>query len=260
MRHRRRYPVYTPVGDGSLTMWVDPSDSTKVLAVGGGAISNGATIGTVNTSAGTARAFTQWGANARPTWDSAGINGLGAVRCNSQILSTTTVTGFASMGGLTCLVVFKASSIVTGSCALSLTEIDSGSGFYDISLMQMRTGGSYEAGGRRLTSDAFVSAIGNVTPTTFILGATFDYTNAALSIFESGVKGPQGRAFQTTGTTGAGEPHVISIGGVAQQTGTSVFGLCNGWVGESLTWVGAVKTPDQLVAPFAYLRRKWGVL
>ena len=254
---RRRFPQYDPASDGSLTMWFDPSDSSKVLAVGGGAITNGATIGTVNTSGGTARAFTQWGANTRPTWDSTGINGLGAIRCNSQILTTTTVTGFASMSGLTILQVAKPS--VSGGCVLGFSEIDNATGLADISLVQMIVNGSFQAGGRRTTSDAFAGVTGDSYGSSpFIEGAVFDYANAKLSIFQSGVKGLQQQAFQTAGTTGAGEPHYLSIGGFAQQSGSSAASLCNCWGGEVLVWATAM-TADQLVAPFSYLRLKWKI-
>lgn len=259
---KRRYPQYSPASDASLTLWLDPSDSTKLLNTGGGAIANGNTIGTWNTSGGAAaRAFTQWGTQSRPSWNSTGINGLGAVSSTAQILSTTTVTGFASMSGLTVLMIFKQTASVASSCAFSMTEIDNNTGQYDISLVQMRTQGNYEVGGRRTTSDAFVTVVGNAYPssTQFIESAVFDYSNAKLSLFESGVKGLQQQTFQTAGTTGAGEPHVISIGGVAQQTGNSMFANCNGLIGEILAW-NTAKTPDQLVAPHSYLRRKWKIL
>jgi hypothetical protein len=235
---RRRFPKYDPASDGSLTMWLDPSNSTKLLAVGGGAISNGATIGTWNTSGGTARAFTQWGSNARPTWDSTGINGLGAVRCNSQILSTTTITGFASMTSIAFIVACKRSA--AGGASIGFTQIDGNTGQYDISLLLAFIDSVYDFGGRRTTLESFQTISGNTAPSIYILGGVLDYTNAKGYLFESGVKGTQGAAFQTTGTTGAGEPHVISVGGFAQQTGNSAM------------------TPDDLVAPFAYMRLKWG--
>lgn len=258
---KRRYPQYAPASDAGLTLWLDPSDSTKLLNTGGGAIANGNTIGTWNTSGGAAaRAFTQWGSQSRPSWNSTGINGLGAVSSNAQLLSTTTVTGFASMGGLSVLMVFKQTASVASSCGFSMTEIDGNTGQYDISLVQLRTQGNYEAGGRRTTTDSFVTAVGNAYPSSsqFIIGVVFDYTNAKISTFESGVKGVQQATFQTTGTTGAGEPHVISVGGVAQQTSNSMFANCNGLIGEILAW-NVAKTPDQLVAPHSYLRRKWKV-
>lgn len=255
----RRFPKYDPATDAGITMWIDPSDSSKVLAVGGGAITNGATIGTINTSGGTARAFTQWGANTRPTWDSAGINGLGAVRTNSQIITTSTVTGFASMTSLAFIVAIRRSA--AGGAAVGFSEIDSGTGQADISLVQAFNDTVYDFGGRRTTSDSFVTISGNSAPSIYILGGVFDYSNAKASIFESGVKGVQGATFQTAGTTGAGEPHTISIGGFAQQTGNSAASLSNCWVGESLWWAktsGSAMTADDLVPAFAYMRKKWG--
>lgn len=256
---RRTPPLYSPSTDGSITMWIDPSDSTKVLAVGGGAITNGATIGTINTSGGTARAFTQWGTNARPTWESAGINGLGAVRCNSQIITTQTVTGFNTMSGCSLLVVAK-KVVDGGACALGFSELDSTNGGHNISMIQMIVNGNYQAGGRRTTAFAsFQSVTGDVYPTAFIEGAVFNYANAKLSLFQSGSEGLQNQTFQDAGTTSGTEPYAISIGGFAQETSQGAAGLVNCYIGEILVWNTAM-TPDQLEPPHNYLRLKWGIL
>jgi hypothetical protein len=246
---RRRFPKYDPATDGTLTMWVDPSDSTKVLAVGGGAITNGATIGTINTSGGTARAFTQWGSNTRPTWESAGINGLGTVRFNSQIITTSTVTGFASMSGSTWLGVIG--KVGATGCAFSMSALDN-------SIVQLFNDNTYGGGGRRLVLDSFQSQSGSSTPTNYILGIVFNYSAATISIFESGVKGIQGATFQSSGTSEP-SPQEISYGGFAQQSGSAAAGLNNGRAGEVLVWNQALSA-DTLVGPFAYLRHKWGIL
>lgn len=246
----RRFPQYSPASDGALTMWLDPSDSSKLVAVGGGGITNGATIQSFATSGGTARSFTQWGANARPTWESAGINGLGCVRHSTQILTTSTVTGFATMTSLA--VACVVSRVAAGGCAMSTSTGDN-------SLVQLFVDNTYGGGGRRVNADTFQSQSGSSAPTTYVLGISYDYSNAKITIVESGRWGVRSATFQASGT--ADTPQEISIGGFAQQTGSSMAGTSNGRTGESLWWAktaGAAMTPDDLVPAMAYLCRKWG--
>lgn len=262
MMTKRRLPFgYDPSADSGLSLWFDPSDSStnSLLDTGGTSISNGETIGTVKSKKGTARSFTQWGSNTRPTWDSTGINGIGAIRSNSQILTTqTALSDFASMSGLTAMCVVKINTSVGGSCAFSFTMVDTGTAKYDISMMQLRATSTYNIVGRRLGSDTLAGITGDSAPTTYIVGGVFDYANAKFSIFQSGAQGLQDQTFQTAGTTSASEPSAISIGGFAQETGSSAAGLCDAWIGECLVWLGT-KTPTQLVDAHHYLRRKWGV-
>jgi hypothetical protein len=246
-------------------MWLDPSDSTKLLNTVGGAITNGATIGTFNSSGGTARAFTQLGALARPTWDSSGINGLGAIRSNNQILSTATVTGFASMSGSSFLVVGRYNSGAAGTgCGLGFTMVDTITTHQPtISMVQARITTQYQFGARRVGSDAIAFVVGSSIPASnkFILGGTVDYSNALGSLFESGVKGVQDQtSFASAGTTAAGEPSYIALGAFSQNNG-GVFSMGNamdGWIGECLAWNSRL-TPDQLVSSHTYLRLKWGI-
>lgn len=256
---RRRAPTYVPGSDATLKIWIDPTDTatSSIQNTAAGAITNGATIGQVTNKAGTSRNFTQWGAITRPTYDSTGINGKGAIRCTSQLLTTqTSLSEFNSMNALTLMTVVKRNA--AGGCAFSFTELDNSTSLHDISLVQMVVGANYAAGGRRTTSDAFQTITGNVAPSIFIVTAVFDWQHGKLSVFESGVEGMINQNFQTSGTTGAAEPYAISIGGFAQQTGSSLGSPCDAWVGETMGWLGAL-TPDQLVPQHHFYRTKYKV-
>lgn len=254
---------YDPSTDTSLKLWLDPSDSTTLLDTGGLAITNGATIGTWSSKAGAARNFTQWGANGRPTWLSNGINGLGAAQFNNQLLTNQVKTDFTSMSSLTMVAVIK--RVVDGGTAWGFTELDISTGFSDISLAIIAALATYFAGGRRARGsvagpgDHFQGLTGNTAPTVSITTITFDYANAKARIYENGVESTIANPFQAAGTTDAGEPFAISVGGFAQQSGNSNGGPCNCILGECMAWPDAVaKTPDDLVQIEDYLCLKWG--
>jgi len=163
-------PVYDPSTDATLAIWVDFSDSTtaSLLDTGGAAITNGATIGTAKSKKGTARNFTQWGTGARPTWDSTGIGGIGAARCNAQLLATqTTMTDFASMSGLTVMVVNKLNTFSSSTdCCFGFTMLDQSTGFSDISQVYIacRNDTGRKIGGRRARGDSLQTISGITTP------------------------------------------------------------------------------------------------
>lgn len=255
-------PKWDPTGTtetAAPTLWVDPSDSTTLLNTTGGAITNGATVGTCTSKDATHFAFTQWGTNGRPTWDSTGIHGLGSLRCNSQILTTTTTTGWTTLSGATFMLVCKYNSGGTGAAMLGFTMIDPGTGKADISMVQMRSASTYIVGGRRLGSDSIAFGLGDSIPadSVYVLTGIFDYSNAKLTVIQSGVMGIRQQTFQTSGTTAGTEPHYISIGGFAQESAHAAS-MCDGWAGEILGWNSAL-TPDQCVSPQTYLRLKWGI-
>lgn len=257
-------PKWDPTnGVTTPTLWVDPSDSTTLLNTLGGAITNGATVGTCTSKDATGFVFQQLAAGiARPTWDSTGINGLGALRSNNQILSTTTNTGFTSLGGATFIAVNKYNSGV-GGAAISFTMVDPASTQPIISMVQVQNRDHYLVGGRRVGTDAFASASGNAIPASncYVVTGINDYANAQITLIESGVIGVRQQTFQTAGTTAGTEPTFISIaGGFAQKNGAvyAIGGPMDGWVGEILAWNSAL-TPDQLVGPHTYLRLKWGI-
>jgi hypothetical protein len=267
-RRRPPFPVYDPSTDSSLALWLDANDSStnSLLDTTSTSISNGETIGTWKSKKGTARSFTQWGTNGRPTWDSTGINGLGAVRfATPQILATTTSMGdFASMSAITVMLVQKLGTFSSSSdCSFATMMFDNGTGKKDISQVYVtcrNDGTGRKVGGRRARGDSFASIASGMTPTNpYILTGVWNYSSALITNHVNGVKDVVGQTFQTSGTTDAADPSAISVGAMAQETSTNAGNPFDGWIGEVLVWLSAM-TPDQLVPAHHYLRRKWGVL
>lgn len=271
--YKRLPPLgYDPSTDSNLVMWLDPSDSStsSLLDTGGGSISDGETIGTYKSKAGTARNFTQWGSNDRPIWVANGINGLGVVHSNVQVLATSTsMSEFNSMSGMTVMgvhkVVVQRSASEGLDCIFSTTQIDSSDNiprraqYY----LASRSDAKNRVGGRRLTSQGFAYITSTITPNAngSIVTGVLDWANALGTSYEGGVLDHRNVAFQTAGTTSASEPHYFSIGAIALAadaggTPGSFGDSCNSYIGEILVWKSAM-TPDQLVPAHHYLRRKW---
>lgn len=254
----RRHPAYDPSTDGALGLWLDPSVSASILNTSGGAITNGATIGTWNTrSPTTSRPFTQWGAVARPTFVTNAINGLSAVRFQSQLLTTTTsISAFNSLGGLTITAVGL--RVSSARAAINLTCVDPNTGLADITHWGANAGHQMN-GWRRPRTDTFQTFNGDASPDLVVASYVWDFTNAQATLWQEGVKGPVYQtAFGSAGST-TGTAYALSIGGFAQQTGSAGSTLgTDGYAGEVLLWFSA-RTADQLIAPHDYMRRKWGV-
>lgn len=255
-RTRMNYPIYDPSTDGSLGFWVDFSDSTTIQDTTGGSISNGETMGQIVTKAGTARTFSQWGATGRPTWVTDVLNGLAMGRFQTQMLATTTVTGFTSLSGFSYMQVFVR-GVNDGNITFCANMTDIATGFRDIGGFQTG-GGSF--GGFRINSDTFTNIGGNgigTSPT--ILAASIDYANAKASLFQKGSRYVNAATYGTAGSTSATEPGAIGYGGIPQISGPAIgVASADTYIGESLAWFSAL-TPVQLYATHDYLRRKWRV-
>lgn len=264
MIERRRIPKWDPTNGNAECpvpdIWLDPSDSSTLLNTVGGAITDGATIGTWTCKDATARAFTQWGANARPTWVASGINGLGAVRCQSQILTTRTSVGvFDSLGALTLVRVCRRASSTAGA-PFNETCLDTSTGHSDITRWGI-SGKLWQINGWRVQTDSFATFNGDTLGVdTFISCGVWDFANAQASVYQSGVKGPiYQSAFGTAGTTPATGAYALTIGGFAQESGLNAAGTnTDGYAGEILLWLRAL-TADQLVSPQTYVRLKWAI-
>lgn len=238
-------------------MWLDPTDTSTLTKVGGGAPGNGDTLSAWATKGGTARSFTQWGSNARPTFVTGSINALAGVRFQSALLTTqTTMTSFVGLSGLTIMRVIKIASGISQST--TLTCLDPSTGFSDITHWGLA--GYNMNGWRRPRIDTFQGFSGGSPPASGILVTcgVWDFTNATATLYQSGCEGPVFKAaFGSTGVT-TGSPYALSIGGFAQQSGnTGIFSGSDGYVGESFMWLSA-KSPDSLVPPHHYLRTRWG--
>lgn len=264
MIFRRRPPTYSPASDGTLFLWLDATDTatTSLKDTTGAAITNGATVGSWLSKAGTARTFQLFGANARPTWSNSGINGKAAVVFNSQILASNVLTGMTSMSGMTVLVAEQktgSAPFEPAGCTFGITESHD-SVVADSSLVYVAQDPARFVGGRRVQGNSFVSSVvgstvSNGTPN--VQGGVWDWANGKIWYTQNGVMRSRNTNFQTTGTTSANAPFGMAVGAFCQETGTSMGNAMNGKVSEVLVWL-SVLTPDQLVAPSYYLRTKYG--
>lgn len=266
--HGRTNLTWTPaVGSATCPIpdfWLDATDSSlaSLKDTVGGAITNGATIGTWSSKTGNARDFVQRLALGRPTWETNAVNGLSAahfVAASSQILtSTMNLADFHSMSGLTVMVAMKRNS--ANGLAFATTMLDSGTGLFDIVQAQLNMGTVYTGGGRRARGNTFDTAgPGAAIPANgiFIDTIAFGYANGRDTLYGNGVEQALNETFQTPGTTDAADPAFVSVGGFAQASGGGGAGFADGWIVEVLGWISE-KTPDQLVEPHDYLCSKVG--
>ena len=260
MQHSRTRVIYDPATDASLKIWLDATDTSTLKDTGGAAITNGATIGTWSSKAGTARNFTQWGANGRPTWQSSGINGLAAAAfTTNQILTTqTNMAEFASMSGITVMAAVKRNS--ANGLIFTTTMVNSGTGLADIDQCQLNMGPTFTGGGRQARGDSFVTVVAVPavnTSTVFVETIAFGFSTGHISLYGNGVENIVNQAYHTPGTTDAGDPFAISVGGGAQQTGSAAFWFAEGSIGEVLVYLSEL-SPDDTVARHDYLCYRWG--
>jgi hypothetical protein len=256
---RRQLPIYDPASDSGLEIWIDPTDTatSSIQAVGGGAISNGADIGQIASKKGNARNFVQWGTNARNTWDATGINGVAAMRCTgSSTLVSQVATGLQSLSGLT--VLYAAKRNVNG-VAIAFTTLDSGTGKNDVGLLQFPLATPYDMRGRRVRTDSFVSYVApEATPTAYVYGCTHDFASGVSTLYECGARMAIVESILTPGTSEASGPWAISLGGLAQETGSALAFAPDGWLGAVLIWPRTLSA-DELVAPTHFLRRLYEI-
>jgi hypothetical protein len=260
--HGRTNLTYSPATDAGLSLWLDATDTATILNTVGGAIANGATIGTWSSKAGSARNFTQWGAVNRPTWDSNATGGKAGVKfvaASSQILTTQmNLADFHSMAGMTWMVAMRPSS--GSGIGVATTQTDTiVTGQPTVVQIQANMGTTYAGGGRRLHGDSFVSVIGTATPAIAVETISFGFGSGFISLYQAGVETVLNQTFHTTGNSEATEPFALSVGGFARQNGATVdaanFG--DGWLLEVLGWTSE-RTPDQLVEPHDYMCTRWG--
>lgn len=256
LRSRAR-PAYDPSTDTSLKFWLDANDSTTLLNTGGGAITNGATVGTWSTKAGAARNFTQWGTNARPTWVTNAIGSLAAVHFNASALSNTVFTNLTNLNGITLMLAAKRGSV--SGVALAFTCLDTNTGKHDVGLIQTGIATPYDMRGRRLPADTFSAFTADATPSVYVETNAYDFSAGIAYLYQSGVERALRTSFTTTGAfNGTGtDIFAIGLGALLQETGTAITFTAEGYLGEYLIWPNYM-TPDQLVPAHDYLCNKWG--
>lgn len=277
-RRRSPYPTYDPATDGALSLWLDASDTSTLDKAGPLPITDGATVVAWRTKAGTARTFQLIGPNTRPTWEAAVINGLGAVRCNNQILSANVLTGMQSLSGRTVTVVFKQVADTPGAAeGYTVTVPHQVASADGPQVLMYGSTSAVACGGRRLQADAFQIIVAQdnkgasfgsravANGETYIVSSINDYAGGRIRIFDNGHDGgphPTTLGIITAGTTAALNPYAMSVGGILQENGglgpNTGNGFINGYVCEVLDWFSKL-TDDQLFAANDYLRRKWNV-
>jgi hypothetical protein len=258
---RSKFPNWQP-SDDLPNIWLDATQTGtgSLQDTGGGSISDGETIGKWISQGSDAYEFVQMGSTTRPTFQSAGINGLSSVRSNAQCLAKTSVSGYTSMTGMTVIVVQQISA-TTPTDAVSF-GVNTPHEFADSNSSLVYMGccfGSRFVGGRRVQGSGFGQATGDsiAIDTPHIQTAVFNYSAAQISFNQNGKTRVLNQTFQTAGTTAALEPWAFSLGGLPQETDNSVLFKMNGLMGEVLMWKNRVFTPAELVGPLAYIVRKW---
>lgn len=255
-RFRKRLPQYDPSTDATLAIWLDATDTatSSLTNTSDASPSNGDTIKAWKSKKGTARSFLQSASETRPTFDSTGINGRGALRFNSSVLTANVLTGFQSMSGLTVLASLKRNTD-TGfnNCAFGLT-IGTGT-----SLTLLECTNTTRAGGRRLVGDSFQAQTGKslADGETFVEAMAIDWANALISLYANGHNEVTNAAFQTTGTTAASDPFSISVGARVESVLTKNIAI-DGWIQELLVWT-SFKDQFALAGPHSYLCVRAGV-
>lgn len=257
IRSRARPYLYDPSTDAALILWMDSTDSSKILNTVGGAITDGATVGTWSNKTATARNFTQWGTNGRPVYRASGISGLAALEFSSTpgtVLTTATVTGFTSLSGLTVCGAFKKKSGNGSWFAMDIT--DSNTGLRDVNELLVAPDSFL---GVRINTDTFTGVGGDTTVALAegVTTAAINYSAAKADLLQRGVEKVMQTAFGTSGTTSATEPAHLSIGAQTLQSASAINVPFDGFLGEILVWPSYM-TPDTMVPVYDYLCNKWG--
>jgi hypothetical protein len=272
---RSPFPTYDPATDASLSQWLDAGDSTmaSLEGSGGAAITNNATVFKFKSKKGTSRTYQLIGPNTRPTWQSSVQNGLGGLRCDSQILSANVLTGMQSLSGRTVVAAFKQNSLTLGAAeGFTVTEAHEGGSADGPQLLLYGSAGAVSAGGKRIQADSFATCGPSLADTgsgarvvangeAYIVACIWDYANARFTLLDNGRLGTAG-TFQSAGTTSGTAPYAMSVGGILQENGTlganTGNGFLDGWLLEVLDTFVA-KTIYDTFLQCDYLCRRWKI-
>lgn len=256
-------PVYVPSSDATLDLWFDPSNTSTswIQNTSAGSITNGATVGQLTSHGLSALQLIQYGTAPRPTWAISGINGRGAIRSSSQILTALSISGHTSMAGYTLLVVTsRVSELSSQDGAVSWT-IPHESGSANATLCFMAANSVRHVRGRRLQADTAIDTSGDTIPngTPYILTGVWDWTNAAQKLYQDGVFRATAALPSGGGNTASVNPFAFSIGGFASEADSTLSASPSDcFVGEVFGWKRAL-TNDELIGPFSYLSLRWKI-
>lgn len=280
---RRRPPIYNPTLSNLVALpdqWLDASDTTTIDKAGPLPITNGATVFEWRDKSATARQYQLLGSgNVAPIWESNVVGSLGAVKFvydvptnKGNILSCLNLTGMRGLTGRTTICAARMGTYQAGQTYFIFTVTEShrftaasGAQFTCDIVDTFRSVTCRQQGDTQSINAPFASddihgvAIANgqtiVTTTALDLtaGTNFCYANGTLPRqFHS--------AATNTGTTDpSNDPFAMSVGAVAQELPSAGFGngYMDGYIFEILDWFQYL-TPEQLIGPHYYLRRKWG--
>lgn len=261
---RRRGLIYAPSTDayGLGAQWDASLTGTgSITGPAGAAITNNAAVQFFKSQIGTTRKFAQSFSQTVPTWKSAVMNGLGAINFDAapRVMDCDVMTGFASLSGVTFLVVFQASASAGGFQSYLTFGLVPSASPQILGVGIGTNNNNVFFGGRRTAGDAFAGAISSATisvNTTHVLLGTINFATGLISLWMDGVLVATG-AMASTGSTSATDVPVISLGGITSKVATGTGDNVSGLFGEALAWPSCL-TPDQAVFPMTYARLKWG--
>jgi hypothetical protein len=246
--------IWTPGSDPYGGTFFDATDSTKFLAVGGGAISDGATIGTWNSSTGSL-ALAQLGSVARGVYKAAApTNGKGGAlfaAASQQAIGSTSISGYSSsITGITALAIVSPVTEPTGINAYLAMLLVGGSSQLELGIDGAT--GKVLGGGRRVSADSFQQLLGttsNGTGSTFVAGVVLDFANALITVYRNGVieNGPS--AFQAAGSPSG--VACVSVGASANASGGAFW--ADGYQ-EGCYFCPQALTVTQIQGPTNFLR------
>lgn len=260
----RRMPKYDPSTDGTLACWWTAKNATtaSMTKAGGAAPNDGDTLATWNSLAGTARSFVPAAGIASMIYranlftDNHGVSRPG-VSANPGCMVANVLTGFASLAGLTILLVGYAAGVNSGlNCFLNFQVAASpGVTQAQVGINNPDTG---FIGGRRVAGDTFqqINGVPITVPGPFIESGTFAYSTASARIMQNGAEVLIPQPFQAAGATSATDVFEIGIGGTP--TGATLFEPINGGLCEILIWANGL-SPTTLVGANHYARIGWGI-
>jgi hypothetical protein len=241
--------IRDPLSLPGCVAWYDFSASAYLATGtnGTGAVSNGSAIGYCLDRSGNGNNVTQGTANSRPTWNSTGINSLGAgsfASASSQLLASSTIAAFSGDLDITVLCVATRASTTAGAQwrIVDAATTTTGLGLADGAGGQTRMGVS-----------------GNATNATATYSAA---TSAAVLTYQSSSGGVHllrywrnGAAIAITGTAVGSRSLASSLLQIGVMSG---IGFHNGLIAELAIYTRSL-TAAEVLGVNRYLGAKWGI-
>lgn len=255
--HRRARTVITaPTQLSGLRLWLDPSDAAtrfqdSALSLPGAADND--PIGGWVDKSGNSNTVTMATAGARPTIKTAVQNGRDIIRFDGvdDRLTKSTVGIMNGVTGATFACVFRTTNAAALQGLLYISRFSVSNSTKGLISLNNPTAG-YGAGGRRLNTDGFETALGGTVDTVaHVIVGQLNYTNATAVVRVDGVEVGADNPFQTTGTSAADDSAIMAVGSI------NAGSFFVGDMGEVLAYNRALTQPEMMQLE-AYLKAKWG--